>query len=518
MKIERTKNASRNIVFGFILKIYQTLLPFLMRTALIYWMGVEYTGLNSLFTSILQVLNLAELGVGSAMVFSMYRPIVEDDTNKICELLNLYRLYYRIIGLVIAAVGVALTPFVPRLIKSGVPADLNIYTLYLLNLAATVLTYWLYAYKSSILMAHQRNDIISKVTIFTQTIQYALQFTVLYFFRNYYIYLIVLLGSHLLNNIITARLASKIYPDYKPIGKLPKEETKAINKRVKDLFTAKIGTVIVNSADTIVISAFLGLSILAIYQNYFFIISAIIGFVTIIFNSCTAGIGNSLIVESKEKNYRDLETFTLLIVWISGFCACCLLNLFQPFMVIWVGKDLMLAFPAVICLCVYYFVYEINQLLNTYKDAGGIWHKDRFRPLVTALTNFGLNLIMVQFWGIYGVILSTVISMILVGMPWIIHNIFSTMFENHQGKLYVKKLALYTVVTAIIAFISYVCCNFIDFGKWSTFFIRFAVCIILPNTLYFVFFGRTEEFFRLIALLDKMTRGRLARFKKGSAR
>ena len=175
MKIERTKNATRNIIFGVILKAYQIAVPFLMRTAMIYLMGVQYLGLNSLFTSILQVLNLAELGVGSAMIYSMYNPIAEDDNATICALMKLYRTYYRVIGLVIAVIGCILMPFIPTLISGDIPNGLNIYILYLLNLGATVLSYWLYAYKNSILQAHQRTDVVSKVTLVTSTIQYALQ-------------------------------------------------------------------------------------------------------------------------------------------------------------------------------------------------------------------------------------------------------------------------------------------------------------------------------------------------------
>ena len=152
----------------------------------------------------------------------------------------------------------------------------------------------------------------------------------------------------------------------------PKRRFKDINHRIRDLFTSKLGGVIVNSADTVVISAFLGLTMLAIYQNYYYILTSIIGFVGIVFQSCTAGMGNSVIVETKEKNFNDLKKFTFLISWIAGFCTCCLLCLYQPFMEIWVGEDLMLGFSAVICFCIYYFVYEINQLLNTYKDAAGI--------------------------------------------------------------------------------------------------------------------------------------------------
>lgn len=164
MRIERTKNSLRNFAFGVLLKIYQTFVPFAMRTLMIYFMGVQYLGLNGLFTSILQVLNLAELGVGSAMVYSMYKPIAEDNETKICALMGLYKKYYTMIGFVIALGGSILTPFIPYLIKSDMPADLNVYILYLLNLAATVLSYWMFAYKNALFQAHQRLDVTSKTT------------------------------------------------------------------------------------------------------------------------------------------------------------------------------------------------------------------------------------------------------------------------------------------------------------------------------------------------------------------
>ena len=175
MKIERTKNAARNMFFGMSMKVFQTIIPFLMRTAMIYFMGVQYLGLNSLFASVLQVLNLAELGVGSAMVYSMYKPIAEDDHKTICALMRLYKIYYRAIGGIIAVIGLAFTRFIPYLITGDVPEGINVYVLYLLNLCATVLSYWLMSYKSSVLYAHQRMDVISKVGLVTSSIQYTLQ-------------------------------------------------------------------------------------------------------------------------------------------------------------------------------------------------------------------------------------------------------------------------------------------------------------------------------------------------------
>lgn len=509
MKIERTKNASRNIVFGVILKFYQIAVPFIIRTAMIYFMGVQYLGLNSLFTSILQVLNLTELGVGSAMVYSMYKPIADDDTKTICALMGLYRLYYRVIGIVIAIIGSILTPFIPYLVKNDLPSGLNIYILYLLNLAATVLSYWLFAYKNALFQAHQRVDVTSKITLMTNTIQYIIQLIIIIFIKDYYFYVLATLFTQALTNIITAVAATKKYPEYKPKGKLDHQLVKEINQRIRDLFTSKLGTVVVNSADTVVISAFLGLTILAIYQNYYFILTSIIGIVAIIFQSCTAGIGNSVIVETKEKNFNDLKKFTFLIAWIAGFCTCCLLCLYQPFMEIWVGEELMLSFSAVICFCIYYFVYEINQLLSTYKDAAGIWHEDRFRPLITAGANLTLNLILVQVWGIYGVLLSTVLSTLFVGMPWLLHNLFTVLFERKLLPLYFKALIKHSVVVVFSCIVCYSVCQLFVLGEWTTLIVRGALCCVIPNAIYYVVYRKNAEFEQCIKLLDNITKGKL---------
>lgn len=508
MKIERTRNAARNVAYGGMLKIYQTIVPFLMRTVMIHFMGVKYLGLNSLFASILQVLNLAELGVGSAMVYSMYQPIIEDDRGTICGLMRLYRLYYRIIGGVIAVIGMILLPVMPRLVHGDVPEGMNLSILYLLNLGATVLSYWLFAYKNCLLQAHQRNDIASKITLVVNTLQYGLQFMALVCTKNYYLYLIVMLLSQGASNLVTARVVTKMFPEYSPKGKLDKAVVTEISQRIRDLFTSKIGAVIVNSADTIVISSFLGLTVLAVYQNYYFILSSIISFVAILFHGCMAGIGNSIIVESKEKNFNDLKKVTFMVSWIGGFCAACLLCLYQPFMELWVGKDLMLDFKAVVCLCVYYFIYEINQLLNTYKDAAGIWRKDRFRPLVTAFTNLGMNVIMVRFWGIYGVLLSTVLSMLFVGMPWLLHNLFTSVFERSQLYSYGKQLFLYTTVAFGVCLATYIVCRPIHLSKWGTFLARGFICCVIPNGLFYIVYRRRREWKESVYLLSKTIKGK----------
>lgn len=505
MKIERTKNAGRNIIFGTILKIYQIAIPFFMRTLMIYFMGVEYLGLNSLFTSILQVLNLAELGVGSAMIFSMYKPIAEDDSLTICALMKLYRTYYRIIGLVIAIVGIILTPFIPYLIKSDLPGTLNIYVLYLLNLAVTVLSYWLFAYKNSLLQAHQRVDVISKVTLVTNTIQYILQILVLVILKNYYFYVIVSLATQALTNIVTAIVASKMYPDYHPKGKLPKATVKEINQRIKDLFTAKLGGTIVNSADTIVISTFLGLSMLAIYQNYYYIMNSVMGFVIIIFTACTAGIGNSLVVESRDKNYFDFKRLAFLTIWIGTICISCFMCLYQPFMKIWVGEKYLLDMKMVVLLCIYFYLYLINNLSCVYKDAGGVWHEDRYRPLIGSMVNLTVNLLLVNRIGIYGVVISTICSYTFISMPWLIYNLFRLIF-NRSPKEYIELICRGLVIAGIIAAACFGICEIIPVSGVMQIVVNVIICLLISNGLLIVIYRKSTLYNPFLDLCDNITK------------
>lgn len=507
--MERTRNATRNIFFGTALKAYQMIIPFLMRTVMIYFMGVQYVGLNSLFTSILQVLNLAELGVGSAMVFSMYKPIAEGNVDEICALMQLYKAYYRIIGCIIAVVGLLVTPLIPYLVSGEIPRELNIYALYLLNLTATVFSYWLFAYKNSLLVAHQRTDVSSKVSIVIMTVQFCVQLLMLCVFKSYYLYLITTILCQIVSNIATSGIVSRMYPNYSAHGSLPKDKINTISGRIKDLFIAKIGGVVLSSVDTIVISAFLGLTVLATYQNYYFIVSSICGVMEMILTSITAGIGNSYITESKEKNYKDMKTISFLFYWITGMCSTCFIGIFQSFMNLWVGQELMLSVYVVVLLCIYFFIYETTRLLNVFKNAGGIWHEDRFRPLISAAVNLSLNLILVNCIGLYGIIISTIIALGVIEIPWLLKNIFSILYPQILFRNYLSlfvRWVCYTILSCLtVRFISV----HIKLDDWNQFFFSIGVSLVVSNLLFLLFTIRTKEFRRGVVLVNRMTHGKI---------
>ncbi|MCR5702190.1 MAG: oligosaccharide flippase family protein [Lachnospiraceae bacterium] len=495
MKIERTKNAVRGTITGIIAKVTQLLFPFIIRTIFIKTLGIEYLGLNSLFSSILQVLNLAELGVSSALVFSMYKPIADDDRDKICELMNLYRFYYRIIGTIILSFGILLIPFIPHLIKGDVPPDINIYIIYLMNLIATVLSYWLFAYRSALFSAHQRLDITNIfsfiISIFTNTIQ----IICLLLYKNYYLYLVINILSQIVLNLCVAIASKKVYPMYVPVGKIPKNEQKAINAKVRDLFTAKIGVVVNTSADALVISSFLGLKIGAIYHNYYYIVTSVMAFFDIFFAACTAGIGNSIVLNERRTNRNLLYNLNHILFFALNICCSCLVCLYQPFMKMWVGNKYTLSFDYVILFAVYLFVEEGPRTMLNFKDASGIWKEDRFRPLITAITNLILNLILVNYIGLYGVLLSTIISFGIIAFPWLVINIDKYLFELDIVK-YLFSYFSYALITILSSTISYQLCKTFDVYTKSAvigLFFRFVSCVIVSITVFELFFWRKEE-------------------------
>ena len=300
-----------------------------------------------------------------------------------------------------------------------------------------------------------------------------------------------------------------MFPQFKPKGKLPKSEVKKINGKIKDLFTSHLGYTIVSSADTIVISAFLGLTVLAQYQNYYYIMSSIIGFMSIIYASITAGVGNSMLTNTKEQNYEEFKTFTLLVCFVSGICCACFMTLYQPFMTIWMGKNMLLSQSIVILLCVYFWFYELVMMISVYKDAGGIWHEDRFRPLISGIGNLLLNFLLVKFIGLYGIIISTILSVIFISLPWIIKNVNAMIF-NRSPEEYFKIIIINTFKVAFSIAIVYLIVSFIDVGQLYGLILKGLITVFLMVILLMIMFRSDQQYnsakellFRLLKL-DKI--------------
>ncbi|MBO4476702.1 MAG: oligosaccharide flippase family protein [Lachnospiraceae bacterium] len=492
-RLDRTKNSARNLIWGMVNKGVSLLLPFLIRAIIINVLGKEYLGLNNLFTSILHVLNLAELGIGSAMVYSMYKPIAEGDGDSICSLLALYKTVYRIIGLVVFGIGVVLIPFLPFLIKGGVEG-IDITVLYMIFLVDTVLSYLLFAFKNSLLMAHQRTDVSSNIGTVVHLLLNLTQVILLLIFKDYYIYIIVKPLFTVVNNLFVNWATNRMYPEYQPKGSVSKEKQREIFGRVKALVGHKIGTTVVTSADSLVISAFLGLGILAIYSNYYYIIFFIVSLTSIFFNGMLAGIGNSLVVETREKNYALFENINFVLSWLVAWCSVCLLCLFQPFMELWMGKDMLLSTSSLICMVIYYYSWQFRTTGLYFKDAAGMWQADFWKPYVSALFNIIVNISLILLIGINGVFISTIVCMIGINFPWETHVLFRDLFKRSPAK-YVGQELINLGKAMIMCASTYGLCMLLPWQHGIVCLaLRFALCLVVPNLIFLLFSFRMKEF------------------------
>lgn len=498
--INRTKNAARNIIYGVVLRIIGIVGPFLIRTLMIYKMGNEYVGLNSLFTSVISFLSLTELGIGSALVYSMYKPIAEDDKRTICALLNLYKRVYQIIGLIILVISIILLPFLKYLIKGDCPNEVNLYILYGIYVFNTVVSYELFAYKQSLLTAFQRNDIISKRSALLQLAMYSLQALTIIYTHNYYAYIFWMPVITILTNIANAIITNKMYPDLKTEGEIDNAFKKRIMKNVIALFGTKANSIVMHGADNIIISAFIGIIMVGKYGNYYYIMSALIGIMTVFYDSITAGLGNSLEVETVEKNHNDFNILSLLNFWITTFCSTCLLCLYQPFMRLWLGEDTMLSNGVAILLVVYFYIYQIRRIVLTYKDAAGVWWPDRIRPYLMMFVNIIGNVIMVQFIGIYGVVLSTIISMV-ISIPIENHTVFKYIFKCNE-KPYYLTFSTYLIISVLSCISCYYACSLINDSIYGII-IRFIICLFLTNAVIIVICWRNKTFKQAISFIKK---------------
>lgn len=514
MTNNRTTNTVRNIVCGIINKIICLIIPFFIRTIMIKKMGSEYLGLNSLFTSILQVLNLTELGFSSAIVFSMYKPIANNDKKIICALMNFYKRIYRIIGVVILTVGLLITPLIPRLINGSVPKDINIYILYILYLLNTVITYFLFAYKSALLNAEQRTDIISNINSVISIILYVTQIIIMITIKNYYLFVILIGITNILNNIVISIVADKKYPELKCKGEIDKTTKEDIKKRVYGLMIQKICATTRNSLDSIFLSMFLGLNIVAIYNNYYTIMNGVISILSILTSSMIASIGNSIVTDSIQKNYKDLEKFNFIYMWISGFCTIFMLCEYQTFMKLWMGEKFLFPMTSVVLFCIYFYLLKVGDILSSYYQATGLWYEGKYRAFAETILNIILNYILGKFFGVNGIICATIISLFLINFLYGSTIIFKYYFKEISPLGYFSKHFLYFFSTLLSCVVTYYFCNFISFGNMIDLLLRAIICLIVPNVIFLIIYMKNEQFLESKRFILNFIRRKMKKYKK----
>lgn len=495
MADSRLVNTKRNIASGLLKQITTIVLPFIIRTIVLYILGAQYQGLSGLFTSILQVLSLSELGFSTAVSYVLYKPIADDDRDVVCAIVAFLKKAYTVVGIIIGIGGVIIMPILPKLIKGSVPGDINIYILFLIYLFNTVISYSLFAYKSVLLTSMQREDIVSNIYTATSLASKIIQIIVLLAFKNYYIFIIFTPISTIANNILLQVFAKRYFPHIVPKGKINNDTKRELIEQIKAIFINKIGDTARNSFDNIILSTFMGLTVVAIYDNYYYIFTALYGVALVIIHAMQASVGNSMAKESVHKNGADLNKFTFIFMWIIGWATICLCCLYQPFMMIWMkGQDeLLLSNFDMVLFCVYFYAINMNDTRNLYLSGAGLYPKCKLYFVMEAFGNLALNIVLGKLFGVTGVIIATIITIFVFNFVTRTNVLFKFYFKSSALKFYLAH-STYALVTAVICFITYILCGLVPFNGVIGLMIKAFICALVPNLLYFLIYNRTKRF------------------------
>lgn len=503
MNQKAVQNSIKNSVFAVLLKLLQIAFPFVTRTIIIHTLGLAYVGVSGLFTSIFGLLNIAELGIGSALLQALYEPIKQNDREKENAIINFYRKAYFIIGIVITVISLLLVPFLKNIIKAGTyPEDLNIYYIYFVNIASTAIGYLIYSYKSLLLEAHQRGRDANKVRILFSFLQYGVQIPVLLVTGNYYLYVSIGPIISLLSVLAISSVCDKRLPGYEPKGDLSTEDKTLLQKNISALFLYKIGSVVNNNVDGVVISAFLGATILGAYNNYYLIVSSVSALISVCYAAVLPSIGNAFAGKTKEEIYEIFKIISFFYAWIIGWCTICFACLLEPFIVLWAGDLSSQGVAFSFLFAVYFYVWRFPDSLSIIKDSLGLWRKDKWRPFCTACLNLALNILLTKYIGLYGILLSTIIATLCVNFPLSMKVVMS--FLGKQIKDYLFPQLLSVFVFFILGTITYIICTAINISNiYTNLLFKLIICIFVPNLIYFML-NYKNQYFRKLVLLFKM--------------
>lgn len=493
MKHSRTEYSLMNILMGFGGYFINTLLGYICRIVFVQCLNADYLGANGLFTNILSMLSLAELGIGGAIGFALYKPLAEDDKEKIASLMRFYGKAYQIIGIVVAICGLFMMPFLSVIITTPPNISENLNVIYLLYLFNTASTYF-FSYRSALLTAAQRNYIVLGVNYTVTSIQSVIQIPVLLITHNYMLYLLVQTAGVFINNVLISWIAKKEYPFITDRNAVPlsKCEKRGLIVNIKALTINKISALLVNNTDNIVITFLDGLVSVGVASNYTMLSGTLNSLVTQLFNSLTASIGNLNALESDEKKYSFFKIFNLANFWIFGWGAIGITLVSGDIVKLCFGSEYVLGLAIPVILAINFYMVGMQNAVYAYKNTMGLFRYGQYLLLITAGINLGLDFILGKYWGLFGIYLATTIARLFTNTWYEPYAVFRYGLHQPFG-LYVKKYMEYFLILLISGGICYFICDLCTFPTALNVIIKFFICSAIPNVIFFLIYGRTEE-------------------------
>lgn len=499
----RTSIAIKNIKYSLLSHVTLLVFTFLTRMIFVRVLSQEYLGMHGLFTNVLTVLSLAELGIGVAIIYSLYEPIEKQDKNKIQILMKLYKKSYYFIGIFIFCIGIVLMPFIKHLFKDlpNIQFLKMYYFFYVLSSAST----YLFSYKRVFLIANQKKYIDSLYSVIFGVLKSISQITVLILTKNFLFYLLLQIICNFVENFAVSYHTNKMYPFLKMENKnkLSTSESEEIKKNVKAVVNHKFGNVALNATDNILISKFVGLVEVGIYSNYVLITVTLQQALQIFFQAITPTIGNIGVTENVEKKEAIFKRIDLLTFWVYSMTTLLLVIFLNPAMKVWLGKNYLFSNYTVMIIILNFYIMGKRQSVNVFKDALGLFWYDRYKPIVEAILNILFSLAFLRLWGISGVIWGTIASALLFGF-WIeIKVLYNHGFEQSAFKYYYYYLQQVLILLSSIMLYRII----IYLGVFPSAFIKLLITSLIVfiyyNLMIVLAFGKTDEYKYLIQLIKK---------------
>lgn len=507
MNVSRSKRTVQNMTIGFTYQAMSIVLSFISRTVFIRTLGTEYLGLNGIFSDVLTLLSMADLGFSTAMAYSFYKPLAEDDHKTITALILFYRKVYNVIAAAVTILGLCCVPFLRYIVntKEQIP-DLEIY--YLFSLAGVVTSY-LFVYKTTLLTADQKDFKVVFVRMATTFLKSVFQIIILVLWKNYILYLAIGTVFGLLNNFIASSKAEKEYPyirNARSQGGIEPAVKKGIVDNMKSVFIYKFSTTMFSATDNIIISMVVSTAAVGLYSNYLMVSGKLLLVEQIVFSSMTAGIGNVIAKESAKKRFTVFQSMQSMSYIFCGIIASVFCVMINDLIHVWLGTEYLLPAALVIAVSINTYLSCVLQPLWIYRDATGLYQKTKYVMLIAAIENIVLSIIMGKMIGISGVIFASAISRLTTYCWYEPKLLFKEYFDAKVSKYYLELLGNAVLSAAVTAVVYLIAVRF-PVNTWYMLIAKGVVvglvCAVIFIAVYFRTEGAQNIFQKVKALLQK---------------
>lgn len=500
MSNSRTKNSIINSTYATISKIAVVVMSFIVRTVFIKKLSQQYLGINGLFSNIITMLSLAELGIGIAIPYTLYEPLAKKNKEKINVLMKFYSKVYIVIGIVILLLGAAFIPFLHIFVKE-MPDISNIKLIYFLFVISSAVSYF-FGYKKMLIDSDQKGYIANRITVAVTFIFNVIQIIVLLLTANYIAYLVINIFSVLFQNILISLKCNKMYPyiKEKTNEKISKKDIKELTKNISALSLYKLGIVILNGTDNLIISKMIGVVAVGIYSNYLLITSSLEGIVSQIFLAITSSVGNLVVTENEEKSESVLNKLRFINFWIYGLCSTCLFILLNSFIRLWIGNDYCLSTLCCFFIALNFYVFGMQNVITSYRNVYGLFVQGKYRPIVMIVVNIVVSIVLCKYIGIVGIIIGTVVSRLFVIGIWDPIVVYKYGLKK-SVKNYFKSYYMYLSIYVILQLLLWIVVKNIIVSNFVMWVVVALIVFILYNLVLLLIFRKNDNF---KYLLDKL--------------